>query len=94
MLLAPLYGEGSTSAILLTSYISLPAAVDARVCLLSLVSIPIVAAWIDIDWFNDRRCRNPIAFGAHALRINSVISRLQRATSGASIATSDRTACD
>jgi len=65
-----------------------------RLCLLSLISTPIVGAWIDIDWLNDRRCRNPIAFGGHALRINGVISHLQRATSGASIPTSDRTACD
>src|SRR5215469_16784370 len=32
---------------------------------------------IDVDRLNYRRSRNPIAFSGHALRIDSVISRLQ-----------------
>jgi hypothetical protein len=60
-----------------------------------LISTPIIiGSWIDIDWLNNRRCRNPIAFGSHALRINGVISRLQGATSGASIPCSYSTARD
>jgi hypothetical protein len=42
-----------------------------------LISTPIIGAWIDIDWLNNRRCWNAIALGGHALRINCVISRLQ-----------------
>jgi hypothetical protein len=79
---------------------SLPAAVVRRGCASSasnhqLISTPIIiGSWIDIDWLNNRRCRNPIAFGSHALRINGVISRLQGATSGASIPCSYSTARD
>jgi hypothetical protein len=54
----------------------------------------IIGVWIDIHRPNNWRSRNAIAFGSHALRINRVISRLQRATSGASIPTSHSTARD
>ena len=37
----------------------------------------IIGMWIDIHGPDNWRWRNPIAFGAHALSINSVISRLQ-----------------
>jgi len=43
-----------------------------------LISTPIIiGAWIDIDWLNNGRRRNPIAFGSHALRVDGVKSRLQ-----------------
>ena len=56
--------------------------------------ILIVEVWIDIHRANNGRCRNPIAFGTHALRINGVVSRLQRTASSASIPTSHSTACN
>jgi hypothetical protein len=56
--------------------------------------ILIIGVWVDIHRPNNGRWRNPIAFGSHTLRINRVISRLQRAACSASIPTSHRTACD